>query len=242
MAADHGVKSPSLPSAWLSLDEKDSDLNIFMRYFIAALRTIFEDACAETLALLQVGQQPPNELLYATFSNELAALPGKAILVLDDYHTIRSLDVHNLLIELAQHWPQPLHLVLISRIDPPMPLPGLRGKAMLNEIRTQDLRFTAEETAAYLSQAQVTHLNQPVLNLLDERFEGWPAGLHLAALSVRSAGSRESILAALSAQNPNITEYLVDEVLAHQDPEIRSFLLRTSILDRFCAPVCAARP
>ena len=111
---------------------------------------------------------------------------------------------------------------------------------MISEIRTQDLRFTADETAAYLSQAQLVLLNQDDLHLLDERFEGWPAGLHLVALSFRSAGSRESVLSALSGENPNITEYLVDEVLTHQDPAIHSFLLKTSILDRFCASLCEA--
>ncbi|MFC1921657.1 LuxR C-terminal-related transcriptional regulator [Chloroflexota bacterium] len=240
MAAGQVESATSLPSAWLSLDENDNDLNLFVRYFIAALRTIFSDACEETLALLQGPQQPPQTSIYTTFSNELENLPGEAILVLDDYHTIRSKEVHNLLIDLAHHWPQPLHLVLISRIDPPMPLTGLRAKGMISEIRTQDLRFTADETAAYLSQAQLDLPNLNELHLLDERFEGWPAGLHLAALSLRSAGSRESVLSALSGENPNITGYLVDEVLSHQVPAIRSFLLKTSILDRFCAPVCEA--
>ena len=86
----------SLPAAWLSLDENDSDLNLFLRYFIAALRTIFKEACPETLALLQAQRQPPETVLYATFSNELAELPGEAILVLDDYHTIQGVEVHNL--------------------------------------------------------------------------------------------------------------------------------------------------
>ncbi len=160
MAADQDEKATSLPSAWLSLDENDSDLNLFLRYCIAAIRTIFKEACEETLALLQARQQPPDAVLYATLSNELAELPEDTILVLDDYHTIRGTGVHNLLIELARHWPRPLHLVLISRIEPPLPLPSLRAKGMLHEIRTQNLRFTPEETAAYLSQSQLT-LTEP---------------------------------------------------------------------------------
>jgi LuxR family maltose regulon positive regulatory protein len=240
MAADRDQNAACLPSAWLSLDENDSELSLFLRYFISALRTIFEDACAETLALLQARQQSPKEFLYATFSNELENLPGEAILVLDDYHTVHSKEVHNLLIQLAHHWPQPLHLVLISRIDPPLPLAGLLAKGKISEIRTQDLRFTADETAAYLSKAQLDLLNQNELHLLDERFEGWPAGLHLAAISLRSAGSRESVLSALSRENANIFRYMIDEVLAHLNPDIQSFLLKTSILDRFCASLCEA--
>jgi len=240
MAADRSSAAASLPAAWLSLDKNDSDLNLFLRYFIAALRMIFADACERTLMLLQARQEPPQAVLYATLSNEIEQLPESFILVLDDYHTIQGVEVHNLLIELARHWPKPLQLVLISRIDPPIPLASLRAKGMLSEFRTQDLRFTAEEAAVYLSQAQLTPLSQNALPLLEERFEGWPAGLHLAALSLRSAGSQEAVLSALSGENPNIAGYLVDEVLTHQVPVIQTFLLKTSILDRFCVSLCEA--
>jgi LuxR family transcriptional regulator, maltose regulon positive regulatory protein len=233
-------RSISLPSAWLSLDENDSDLNLFLRYFIAAVHTLFKDACAETLALLQARQQPPQNILFATLSNELEELPGEMILVLDDYHAIHGDEVHALLGELVRHWPKPLHLVLISRTSPPIPLGSLRAKNMVSEIRTRDLRFTPEETASYLRKTQFDLLIQHALPLLEERFEGWPAGLHLAVLSLRSSDSQESVLSALSGENPNITGYLVDEVLAHQFPAVHSFLLKTSILDRFCASLCEA--
>ncbi len=240
MAADQTTPAAALPAAWLSLDENDRDLNLFLRYFIAALRTIFSDACEGTLALLQARQQTPETVLFATLSNELENLPGEAILVLDDYHTIQGMEVHNLLNELARHWPKPLHLVLISRTSPPLPLGNLRARGMISEIRTRDLRFTPEETATYLDQEQLDVPGQCALPLLEERFEGWPAGLHLAALSLRSAGSKEAVLAALSSENANITEYLVDEVLNRQFPAIHSFLLKTSFLDRFCVSLCEA--
>ena len=240
MAVGQGEEAISSPSAWLSLDENDSDLNLFIRYFIAALRTIFSEACEETLALLQARQQPPQAVLYATFSNELEKLPGEFILVLDDYHTLHGAEVHNLLGELARHWPKPLHLVLISRTSPPVPLDRLRAKGMLSEIRTRDLRFTPEETSDYLSNTQFALMGQSALPLLEERFEGWPAGLHLAAISFRSAISQEAVLSALSGENSNITGYLVDEVLTRQIPAIHSFLLKTSILDRFSVPLCEA--
>ena len=223
MAAGQGGNATSLPFAWLSLDENDSDLRLFLRYFIAAIRTIFSEACPETLALLQAGPQLPQSVLFATLSNELEELPGEAILVLDDYHTIHDTEVHNLLGDLVRHWPKRLHLVLISRISPPIPLAGLRANGMLGEFRTQDLRFTPEETAAYLSQSQLPLLSEDALPILEERLEGWPAGLHLAALSLRSAGSQESVLSALSSENTNITGYLVDEVLNQQPPAIHSF-------------------
>ena len=237
-AAGQGETASSLPSAWLSLDDNDSDLNIFLRYVIAALRSIFSDACETTLMLLQANRQLSPAVLYTTFCNELEELPGEVILVLDDYQFIHGDAVHNLLVRLGRHWPKPLHLVLISRIDPPLPLPSLRAKGMIREFRTQHLRFSSQETTAYLSQAQFASLNQKALHILEERFEGWPAGLHLAALSLRSASSQESILSALSSEDANITGYLLDEVLTQQLPAIHSFLLKTSVLDRFCAALC----
>ena len=149
-------------------------------------------------------------------------------------------EVQNLLAELVRHWPEPLHLALISRISPPLPLNSIRAKGMLSEIRTQDLRFTTQETAAYLSQTQIDFLGQDALTLLEERFEGWPAGLHLAALSLSSADTQEAVLSALASEDANITGYLLDEVLTHQFPAVHSFLLKTSILDRFCASLCDA--
>jgi LuxR family maltose regulon positive regulatory protein len=211
-----------------------------MRYFIAAVRTVVEDACEESLRLVRAPQQPPREVLCATLSNDLDRLPEEIVLVLDDYHTIRNTEVHDLLGELVSHWPRPLHLVLVSRISPPIPLNSIRASGMLSELRTRDLRFRPEETAAYLSQAGEATFAQEALPLLQDRFEGWPAGLHLAVLSLKSQASQEALLSAVSSENPNITGYLIDEVLSHQSPAIRTFLVRTSILDRVCAPLSEA--
>ena len=240
MADGQDEQERKMPAAWLSLDENDGDLDLFLRVFIAALRTIFHEACEETLALLQARQQPPQAFLYTTLSNDLEKLPGEVILVLDDYHTLQGVDVHNLLGELVRHWPKPLHLVLISRTSPSIQLSSLRAKGIIAEIRTRDLRFTPEETVAYLNQSPSALQQQEVLALLEDQFEGWPAGLHLAALSLRSEGGQEVVLKALSSENPNITDYLADEVLSHQLPVIHSFLLKISILDRFCASLCEA--
>lgn len=235
-----GNDPSSLPAVWLSLDENDSELSTFLRYFIAAVRTIFSEACGQTLALLDARLQPPLAVLYTTLSNEIEQLPRKFILVLDDYHSIHGDAVHNLLSTWARHWPHPMHLVLISRINPPLPLASLRAKGQISEIRTYDLRFTPEETAAYLSQAKPALLSQPIMSLLEERIEGWIAGLQLATLSVRSTDNMEAVLAILSGVDTNIADYLADEVLSRQLPAIQNFLLKTSILDRFCAPLCEA--
>ena len=240
MAAGQDENATCLPSAWLSLDENDSDLYLFLRYFIAALHPIFSQACQETQTLLQAQRQPPLAEITTTFINELAALPEEFILVLDDYHTIHGQAVHDLMSELAHHWPEPLHLVMISRINPSLPLTSLRAKGMLKELRSRDLRFSPQETAAYLSQPQYSSLSQSVMQTLSERFEGWPAGLHLATLSLSFVDSQESILAAVSSENANIIGYLLEEVLTHQETAVQTFLLKTSILDRFCASLCEA--
>ena len=159
-------------------------------------------------------------------------------MVLDDYHAIRGEDAHDLLSGLVRHWPERLHLVLISRTSPPLPLAGLRAKGRLTEIRTHNLRFTPEETSAFLRKTVPTPLSQDTLDLLDRRLEGWIAGLRLLTLSAFAARETERELAALSGSNVEIAEYLVYEVLSGQSPAMRRFLLVTSVCDRFCAELC----
>ena len=238
-ASDH-KNSSSLPSTWLSLDENDSDLYLFLKYFIAAIRVIIKDACEETLSLLSSPQKIPYEVLFSTFSNDLENIPREFILVLDDYHTIHSKEVHDLFNSLVLHWPQPLHLVLITRISPSLSLTYLRGKGLICEIRSRDLRFTRDETASYLRSTIPSSIHQDSLNLLDARFEGWPAGLHLATLSLKEGVNQEAILETLSREDKNITGFLLDQVLSQQDPAVQQLLIMTSILDRFCIPLCEA--
>ena len=161
LTAGRGGVTPPLPSAWLSLDEDDSDLVVFLRYFVAAIRTVFPEACAETLALLGAPYPTAQAPLVVALSNELERLPARVVLVLDDYHAIRGEAVHDFLSELMRHWPQRLHLVLISRSSPPLPLANLRAKGQVAEIRTRDLRFTPEEAAAFLGEG-VAGAAQPV--------------------------------------------------------------------------------
>ena len=129
-----GKVTPPLPAAWITLDERDSDLGLLLRYFTAALRTMFPDACAATLSLLRATRQPPFDLLCATLINEIAALPQEFILVLDDYHLITGAAVPDLFGEFERHWPQPMHLVLLSRYKPTLSLASLRAKGRLTEV------------------------------------------------------------------------------------------------------------
>lgn len=234
--AEH--RHPPTPSAWLSLDENDSDLVVFLRYLVAAIRTAFPESCADTLALLHAPQPVSQAPLVVALSNDIERLPTRCILVLDDYHVIHGAAVHDFLNEMLRHWPQRLHLVLISRNSPPLPLVKLRAKGLLIEIHSHDLRFTAEEAAAYIRRSVRMPVEQSMVATLQERTEGWIAGIHLAILSLRSVENPNRALPDLISADSGIADYLADEVLACQPPAIRSFLLKTSILNRFCAELC----
>jgi LuxR family transcriptional regulator, maltose regulon positive regulatory protein len=240
MAATSGEGPGPPPAAWLSLDEHDGDLVVFLRYLVAALRTLFPGFGSETLSLLQAPQQVPEVHLFSTLNNEIEELPRDFLLVLDDYHLLEGQAVHSLFHELTHHWPRPLHLVLITRVDPPLPLGRLRATGKVTEIRTSDLRFNAEETAAYLDQVLDRPLQQQDRDLLEQQTGGWIAALQLAGISLRTLAKIESIPSTLVSTGQSLSEYLEDEVLAQQVPAIQTFLLKTSVLDRFCAPLCEA--
>jgi LuxR family transcriptional regulator, maltose regulon positive regulatory protein len=226
--------------AWISPDEMDSDLHRFLQYLIAGVRTINAGACADTLGLLQARQDVPAEQLVAMFSNEIARLPRDFILVLDDHHAVGDADVSDFLSQLLRHWPEPMHLVLISRHDPALPLPALRAKGQLTEIRTRDLKFAAEETLAYLDQALDVPVDRPTVDRLERHVEGWIAGIQLAALSLGYTDNREAALDSLSGNETDFADYMRDEVLVHQPAPVQAFLLQTAFLDHFSTPFCNA--
>jgi LuxR family transcriptional regulator, maltose regulon positive regulatory protein len=233
-------KSEPIPVAWLSLDRDDSEVVRFTQYFIAALRTMFAGACAETLQLLSGSQLVSLESVSATLSNDILQIPERFVLVLDDYQVIQGEAIPNLLTSLLQHWPQPLHLVLISRNNPPLPLPRLRANGLLTEIRSNDLRFDKAETAAFLNRQLKTLLTDHVIKVISERVEGWIGALRLATLSLHSATDVHHRIINMAGSEGNIADYLTDEVLDHQLPVIQTFLKKTSILDSFCSPLCEA--
>ncbi len=235
---DKDVSSRSI--AWLSLDEGDNDPARFFIYLIAALRQLDEGVGQAAQSLLGSPQMPPAESLATTLVNDIAAIPAHFVLVLDDYQLIHNTLIHDALAFLLDHQPPQMHLLIATRTDPPLPLPRLRVHGQVTEIRADDLRFTEEEAATFLNQALGLALDAEKIAALDARTEGWIAGLQLAALSMRGKGDVASFVAAFSGSNRHIIDYLTEEVLAQQPEEIRDFLHRTSILDRFCAPLCDA--
>ncbi len=224
------------PACWVSLDEGDDDLFTFIAYLIAAVQTVFPQACSVSASLLQAVDPPPITVLQAYLVNELDELPQKLIIILDDYHLIRSPEIHDFLTHLVNHLPVNLHLVISSRETPPLSLPVWRSRAQLNEIDARDMRFTLEEAEQFLKQALRLSLPADMLQIIQEKAEGWVAGLQLTALSLRSAIDPARFVATFQKYgSETIREFLLDQAFRHQPPPIQEFLLKTSILDRFSA-------
>jgi LuxR family maltose regulon positive regulatory protein len=190
--------------------------------------------------MLQSSQPPPFEALLTTLLNEIAALPDLLILVLDDYHLIESPPVDGALAFLLEHLPPQLHLVIATREDPRLPLARLRARDQLTELRAADLRFTPAEAAVFLNRVMDLDLSPADVAALETRTEGWIAGLQLAALSMQGHRDTTAFIRSFTGSHHFVLDYLLEEVL-HRQPESRqTFLLRTSILDRLCAPLCDA--
>jgi LuxR family maltose regulon positive regulatory protein len=226
--------------AWLSLDEGDNDPTTFLSYLIAAIQTIAPTLGSAALALLQMAQPPELETLLHGVLNDLTALGQECLLVLDDYHLIRTAAIHQALAFLVEHVPPTLHVILATRAEPPLPLARLRGRGQLLELRAADLRFTPVEAAAFLTDIMGLALNAAEVAALETRTEGWIAGLQLAALAMRERRDLASFISAFTGSQRFVRDYLVAEVFVSQPPHLQAFLLQTSILERMCGPLCDA--
>jgi len=227
-------------TAWVSLDDGDADPRVFLTYVVAALEEPFPGAFSRTRALLGAADLPPTRVLAAALVNELDALDDELILVLDDYHLVRSSAVHDIVSTLLTQRPRSLHLAIAARRDPPLPLASLRAAGQMTEVRQEDLRLSGEETAGFLARTVPAGVNAASAEALREATEGWPAGLRLASLSLRKGADVSRLVGGLHATGRHVMDYLAAEVLADVPPEIHGRLLATAILDRFCAPLCEA--
>ena len=232
------VRECGVPFAWLSLDEGDNDPMRFLSYILAALQSIDADIGRGITSLLGSPDTSPMEALVTVLINDLAGISQPVLLVLDDYHVIQNLAVHDVLTTLVDHQPPALHLFLLTRQDPPLPLPRLRARAQVIEIRADDLRFSAEETARFLNTHLDTAPEEAVVSALHTRTEGWIAGLQLAALSLRGWTDIAAFVERFSGSHPYVFDYLLDEVLRQQPERIRTFLQQTAVLERLNAGLC----
>ncbi|MCB0225647.1 MAG: hypothetical protein KDI02_18295, partial [Anaerolineae bacterium] len=229
------LQSRTQPVAWLSLDQGDDELRHFLRYVLAALQTIFPDSMSDSLSLLQGLELPPVDYLRTIFINELAAAAQNFTLVLDDLYLVQTPSIYQFLEKVIDYLPEQAHLVLISRLDPPLPLARLRARGQMTDVRTGDLRFRPTEIAAFLEQT-VGRERLPAEGIaaVVEQTEGWAAGVRLASLSLRRPSPPTGAMRA----DQYAMSYLLDEVLLQQPAPIRAFLLQTAILDRFCKSLC----
>lgn len=230
-------------TAWLSLDERDSDLVCFLAYLSAALNQVegIETPVGQgALAMLQSPQPPPAEDILTSLINDITAIPGRIILILDDYHLIESRPVDKAVTFLLEHLPPQLYLVIATRVDPDLPLARRRARSQLTELRAAELRFTSSEVAQFFNQVIGLELSSEDITTLENRTEGWISGLQLAAISMRGHKDVTTFIKSFTGSHHFVVDYLIEEVLEQQTPTIQTFLLQTAILDRLSGPLCDA--
>jgi LuxR family maltose regulon positive regulatory protein len=225
-------------TAWLALDRRDNEPALFWTYVVAALRTAEPDVGANASALLRA--QGDMDAVVATLLNDLHAVDRDLVLVLDDYHLIESAEIHQTVAFLLERLPPQIHLAIVTRSDPPLPLAGLRASGDLLEYRAADLRFTADEAATYLNEVMGLAVDPADIGVLASRTEGWIAALQLAALSMQGRDDVASFIAGFAGDDRFILDYLVGEVLDRQGQDVRAFLLATSVLSSLTGPLCDA--
>lgn len=229
-----------VPTAWLSLDEGDRQVQRFLLYLVHALQTIQTDIGDSLLTTLQEAEKPPIESMLVVLVNNVAAIDEEIVLVLEDYHEAETPEVDQIVTYLLENAPPNLTVVMTTRVYPDIPVARLRVRGQLLEMQAAELRFSTDEVRHLLNQNLHFGLTADQLRVLHSRTEGWVAGLQLAALSLENQPQRGKFIEQFSGTHRYITEYLLEEVLRGQPTQIQNFLLVTSVLERLCAPLCDA--
>ncbi|MCC7446914.1 MAG: AAA family ATPase [Anaerolineae bacterium] len=226
--------------AYLSLDEGDNTPARFLTYLIAALQTIRGDLGGQALNLVRTAPLPAPDSILAILINNMAGLSDDFVLILDNYQVIDTPGIHDAVAFLLGRAPAHMHILIVSRAEPSLPLARLRASGDMAELRAADLRFTADEAAALLNGVMGLNLAAEQIAALESHTEGWIAGLQLAALALRDRKDVSSFVKAFSGSHPHIARYLTEEVFDQQPERVQTFLLQTSILERLSAPLCDA--
>ncbi|MCC6614157.1 MAG: hypothetical protein IT320_11815 [Anaerolineae bacterium] len=228
------------PLAWVSLDEDDNDAAQFVSYVAAALDTIVPGALDLITPMRDSLMMPSGQTLATALIHHVDATATDCLLVLDDYHRINADEVHEIVSFLIEHMPPQMHLMITTREDPPLPLARLRARGLMVEIREAELRFTRDETVQFLHQLFGLTLTDAQVAALDERIEGWAAGLKLAALAMRERNDVGAFIEAFSGSHRFVLDYLMEEVFERQPPDMKTFLLDTAFLREINSDLCNA--
>jgi LuxR family transcriptional regulator, maltose regulon positive regulatory protein len=237
------IRQQPTPYAWLSLEKSDNEPRLFLSYLVGAFQKIDANLGASLVNRIQTADSADSEAVYldviACLVNEISLLPDSFVLVLDDCHVLKNPFLLKLLIFLIERQPPQMRLVLLTREDLPLPISRLRVRRQVVEIRQADLQFNANETESFLREGMdIQHLTPEDIEVLEQRTEGWIAGLQLAALSLKNDPNPAEFIQSFAGSDRYVLDYLLDEVFSHQPEDIQNFLLSTSILDRLCAPLC----
>jgi LuxR family transcriptional regulator, maltose regulon positive regulatory protein len=229
------------PFAWVWVDRADNDPVRLWWHVVSSLHLACPAFGSEKVLAVLRGQAPDfGGAVLPVLVHEMASLPERVVLVLDDYHLIKKTACHEQVALLLAHLPPSVQVVIATRTDPPLPLARMRAVGEMAEIRARELRFDVRHAAELIHAVVAAELSERDLASLVQRTEGWPAGLYLAALSMRRDPSPDTFVRQFSGANRFIVDYLVEDVLNQQPDGIREFLTRTSILGRFCVPLCEA--
>jgi LuxR family maltose regulon positive regulatory protein len=232
------ISRSEIPVAWISLDKGDNDPVQFIHYLIAALQSFDASIGQSALTMLQSPQKPPIESILTNLIKEITDISYDFILVLDDYHSLDEKQVHNIVEFLLDHLPAQMHLVITTRVDPPLPLARLRVRNQLTEFRASDLCFSLDEATDFFNKLMNLELSSHEISILESRTEGWVAGLQLAALTMQRSKDIPAFVKTFAGDDRHIVDYLVEEVLNLQPEHVQNFLLQTSILNRLSEPLC----
>jgi LuxR family transcriptional regulator, maltose regulon positive regulatory protein len=237
---DNEQKPDCLPSAWLAIDENDHNFIFFLRHFIAAVRKTFPDAFPETYKLAYNISEIDLEIIAPVLTNEIAKLPQRFIMVLDDFHRANCPQLLDLLSRWARHWPISIHLVIVSRTQPALSLAGLKSQGLINDIRSIDLRFSPQEAEDYISLTTNRDPGEKTIAELLNLIEGWAAGLKLVSIALNRTSVKQDVESILEMGKHDIIDYLADEVFGQMTAAMQRLFLKISILDAFSVPLCQA--
>lgn len=232
------IKKEKIQTAWYSIDDKDNDFAVFLSYIIYSLQTLNKDFGESALKLLQSPTLPNSESIINLLINEIIELKINLLLVFDDFHLINNQEIIKAVSYFLEYIPGNIHLALLSRSDPNLPIAKLRSQNQLVELRSSDLSFATNDIAVLFNKTLKLKLKMDDIKSLEKKTEGWIAGLQLTAMSIQGSDDASSFINNLAGNNRYIMDYLLEEVIRVQSDEINEFLLKTSLFEQFSASLC----